>query len=843
MRETVARFSPVLLVLILTVPAAGSAATPATNPAVDPQAWLAEVDLLIAPREREAFLGLAGDAARRDFMERFWQVRDPYPETPRNELAERWASGVPEARRRWGTLADDRARVFLLQGEPNSSFEVRCPGRSEAFELWVYEPRFRVKHRAVLVFLAGRQGPARLWRPGPEAPSFPAADAGCSGGEPLAREARWLRLAGEEHYRALVERALLRPKPSREDWFAGLATLATEIPAGAQTFQAGLEVDYPGQIEERQVVRVMMTVPPGSLRDRPDRAQELLLTGEVLRDRKVLESFRYLFRVQPDAVEGQGIPLAFERLLLPGFYKLKVKIEDLLSKSFFLGERELAVPGPQPTAGALAAAGGGEAVGAVPAVAAPAPAGADFWAEAGASLAAREPGLRVFSPAEDLLIGNVRFEARVDRIPGLAEAEQIDRVAFLLDGRRILTRTRPPFAVTLDLGPVPRAQTLKVEGLNRAGEVLASDELAINAGAQRFSVRLLEPRPNKPYRRSLRARAEVEPPPGQSVERVEFYFNEGLVATLYQPPYAQPVALPGKGAPAGYVRAVAYLADGAAAEDVVLLNAPEQPDAMDVRLVELFTTVLDRGGRPVEGLAGGEFQVAEDGVRQAIRRVDRVTDIPVRVVTLIDNSGSMRGRMEATRQAALGFFRRALRPVDQAAVITFNRAPHVTVGFTNDLARLEGGFTGLVAEDQTSLYDSVAFALHYLTGASGQRAVLLLSDGVDRASRFSFDQALEYARRSGITIYTIGVDLPQGERGEAADKLARLAAETGGRSFFVAGTAELDGVYQQIERELRSQYRITYQSSNTSTEDKFRAVHVELAQSGLEARTISGYYP
>jgi Ca-activated chloride channel family protein len=469
---------------------------------------------------------------------------------------------------------------------------------------------------------------------------------------------------------------------------------------------------------------------------------------------------------------------------------------------------------------------------------------ASLYAEAAASLGEREPGGHIFGPGDNLLIGNVRFEARIDEVPNLPEAERVDRVAFVLDGRRILTRNRPPYAVTLDLGPVPRSRTLRVEGLSRDDRVLAVDEMALNAGAQRFAVRLVEPRPDRAYRRSLRARAEIEPPAGQTVERVEFYYNEDLVATLYQPPYSQPIAMPGQGAPAGYVRAVAYLAGGdISSEDVVLLNTPESPDAMDVRLVELYTAVVDEAGRPVEGLGGGDFQVAEDGVRQSLRRVERVTDIPVRVVELIDNSGSMRGRMGDTRKAALGFLRRTLLPIDQAAVITFNQAPQVAVGFTRDMTALEEGFTGLVAEDYTSLYDSIAFALNYLTGVKGQRAILLLSDGEDRSSRFGYDQILEYARRSGITLYAIGLDLPEGQRGEAARKLERLAAETGGRSFFLTGTGELDAVYQEIERDLRSQYRLTYQSSNTGTEDVFRAVDVQVGKAGLDARTISGYYP
>lgn len=853
---------PLVLLAILCCPLASAAAAPESLPdPPDPQIWLRDVALLLSPEERAAFLSLPGESERAAFVERFWQVRDPYPETPRNELEERWMSGLAEARSRWGTLDDDRARLFLLQGEPSSAFEASCPGFPGAMELWVYEPRFRVKHRAVFVLVRegppDGQHPARLWRPGDGAPSLPATPAAseaCTGGSgsTLRKELIWLRLTGAENYRALAERALAPPKPAQPDWYAQLVSaMSATGTAEAPTLEAGLEVDYPGQVEERRVVRVMMTVPPGSLRPSagagPRAPQDLLVTGEVLHDRQVLDTFRYRFRVRPEELDGKGIPLAFERYLLPGFYRLKVKLEDLLSKSFFLGERELDVPGPDGSAAARVAAVPRPAADIAPlAGGPPADASAEIarlYTEASESVSRRVPGLRVFVPADTLLIGNVRFEAQVEPIPGLAADEQIERVAFLLDGRTVLTRNRPPYAVTLDLGPVPRAQTLKVEGMNAAGKILAADEMALNAGAQRFAVRLVEPRPDRPYRISLRARAEVEPPRGQSIDHVEFYLNEDLVATLYQPPFVQPITLPAQGGQAGYVRAVAYLADGAAAEDTVLLNAPAAPDAVDIRLIELYTTVVDRNGQPVEGLDGGKFKVAEDCVPQALRHVDRVVDLPVHVVTLIDNSGSMTGRMEATRTAALGFLRRILRPTDRAAVITFNRSPHVAVGFTQDLAQLSEGFTGLVAEDATSLYDSVAFALHFLMGVKGQRAILLLSDGQDRTSRFSFDQMLEYAHRTGITVYAIGLDLPDGARGDAAKKLERLAMETGGRSFFLKDTSGLEGAYQEIERDLRSQYRLTYQSTNTSTEDKFRTVQVQVAGAGLDARTISGYYP
>lgn len=766
--------------------------------------WLDEVAPLIGAAEREAFLRLSDPARQDEFVQRFWQVRDPYPKTERNELQESWAERLAEARTRWGNLRDDRARTLLLRGEPDATFEASCLEIGRPVEVWTYEPGFGAKYRMVFVFLHDA-APARLWQPGEGAPDLqPASPDACENGRRLAREMKWIGAVGVEQYRALIEKAFARPKPEPRDWYARFASETVE-PAPADpadhSLRADLEVDYPDRYKDNRVVRVLMTVPSDSLiQPAPDTARELVVTGQVLGGLGVLDDFRYSFQVDPRVSSQPFIPLVFERYLRPGLYRLRVKLIDLFTKRSFQEERELAVPGLTDPASPVAAV----------------------------------PEVRLIRPGSGPLAGETRFEARVEG--------EIRKVAFLLDGRPVYTRTRPPYEVRLDLGSVPKLQRLAVEGLDDQGQVIARDELVVNSGSQRFSVRLLEPRPGQGSQDSLRARVQAEAPPGERVERVELWLNENRVATLYQPPYTQPILLP-KGQEVGYVRAVAYLRDGRAAEDTVLLNTPEKPDEMAVRLVDFFATVVDPSGRPVQSVDPGLFSVLEDGMPQRLRLVEPAGDSPIRVVTLIDNSMSMRETLAETRAAALGFLRRTLRSTDQAAVITFNRSPRVAVRLTNDLEELEEGFTGLLAEDQTSLYDSIAFSLQYLSGVKGQRAVLLLSDGMDRTSRLSYDQALEVARRTGIAVYAIGLGLEDGGRGEAGRKLAEIAAETGGRSWFVAGTADLDGVYDQIERELRSQYHLAYQSTNNSPDSGFRAVKVQLAGKGLEARTISGYYP
>ncbi len=134
------------------------------------------------------------------------------------------------------------------------------------------------------------------------------------------------------------------------------------------------------------------------------------------------------------------------------------------------------------------------------------------------------------------------------------------------------------------------------------------------------------------------------------------------------------------------------------------------------------------------------------------------------------------------------------------------------------------------------------FALFYFNGVKGpaRRAAALRRQG--REPRFTFEDTLDYARRAGVAIYTIGLGLERGER-DARKKLSRLAEETGGQSFFIATADELPAIYAQIQHELRSKYLLAYQSNNPEVSEKFRSVDVKVSKSGLEAKTIRGYYP
>jgi VWFA-related protein len=459
---------------------------------------------------------------------------------------------------------------------------------------------------------------------------------------------------------------------------------------------------------------------------------------------------------------------------------------------------------------------------------------AKILAEANRALSTLESSIQLLRPRGEMQSGLMRFDT-------LTTGDEIAEVEFALDGRPILRKNRPPFSVELDLGEVPRTRALRVVGYDAAGREVASDEELLNSSPHRFSIRLVEPRRGQRYERSLRAEARIEVPEDATLERVELYLNETLVATLYQEPWTQPIVLPPAGEVA-YVRAVAYQVDGNSTEDLVFVNAPEHLEELEIQFVELFTTVLDRDQRPFPGLAAGEFRVTEDGVPQQLTRFERVRNLPIHVAVLLDVSASMEPRLDEARAAAHGFLRQVLTPRDRAALVPFNDRPSLAVKMTNRVEDLAAGLAGLKAERGTALYDSVVFSLFYFNGIKGQRALLLLTDGKDENSRFRVDQTLDFARRAGVAIYTVGLDIPRSEL-ETRRILKQLAEETGGRAFFVKEAAALAPIYDAIQEELRSRYLLAYQSTNTSRDLKFRTIEVAVARPGLEAKTMRGYYP
>jgi len=805
------------------------------------QDFLDLVGPLISARERAAFLALPQDYQRDAFIRRFWDVRDPIPKTPRNEFREAWEERAKMARERFGNLTEDRALMLFWNGLPGSVVRGQCDSLLP-LEIWSYDGTERIKGSFTLVFVSPQgssHGPFRLWSPneGLAVLLAPEARAGSDPESLLESCPQGSDIGGHIglaiDWTAIREHVQLAPQPS-EEWLTTFLDRSTDLPEGAAAFPAQVDISFPGRYGSRTVVQTLVSIPKGEVtaeRLEKSTAYNFMVDGEILYQGELFDSFRYRFNLPATEVQGAGIPLVFQRFLRPGDYRLVLRIQDTGGKRWFREQRDLEIPAVQ---GATAAA--------APPAAAPAtaPAGAPALQEANAApFGSDERSIRILPPPPGLITGNVRLEA-------MTTGEGIAKVRFTLNGKPVLTKARPPYSVELNLGDAPKIHTLQAVALNAANEKVAQDEILLNTGPHRFSVRLVEPQRGKTYQTSLRAQAQVEVPQGDTLDRVELYLNDTLVATLYQPPYVQPVLLPPGGA-LTYVRAVAYLADGNSTEDLVIINAPDYVEEVNVDFVELFTTVVDNRGRPVEGLEQKDFTVLEDGAPQTVRRFELVRDLPIYAGILLDTSASMGDhegeKLKEAIKGGLRFFEQVIKPKDRAAVFTFNDTPTLAVRFTNQIDALSGGLNGLQAEGNTALYDSLIYSLYYFGGIKGKKAIVLLSDGQDTNSHYKFDQALDYARRSGVAVYAVGISLPPNDF-EVRAKLQKLSDETGGRAFFVGVASELGHVFETVEKELRSQYLLAYQSPQQGkASTKFRTVEVKLAKPGLEAKTIRGYFP
>ncbi len=454
--------------------------------------------------------------------------------------------------------------------------------------------------------------------------------------------------------------------------------------------------------------------------------------------------------------------------------------------------------------------------------------------------------LHLLAPGQPLLVGVVTFQTVISD-PAVA------RVEFFLDGQRRAVSRALPFTAELDLGPLPRVHRVEAAAFDAGGRELARDALLVNGGSGAFLVTLRTPGRERTAggvvtaRDRLPVEAEVLAPAGRPVARVEVYWGERQVGMRTAAPFRKTIDIP-PDAPQGFVRAVAYLVDGAAAEDVVFVNTPGAAESVQVTLVQLYVVVTGEDGRPVPGLARGAFRVEEEGVPRQIASFSDASDLPLTVGLAIDTSASMFVKLPDVRAAAAGFLREVIEPDDRAFVVGFGGEPRLARGTTGDLERLTAGVEALWPAGQTAIWKAIVYSLVQLQGVPGMKALVVYSDGADEDPDFSHKTALRFARLVGVPIHVIltnnEIVRTEGRGLQVRPFIGRLQAlvdQVGGRVHLTRLGEDLRGVYGAIARELRSQYVLGYYADRTAV-GEWRQVAVEVTEPGLTARAPSGYW-
>jgi VWFA-related protein len=263
--------------------------------------------------------------------------------------------------------------------------------------------------------------------------------------------------------------------------------------------------------------------------------------------------------------------------------------------------------------------------------------------------------------------------------------------------------------------------------------------------------------------------------------------------------------------------------------------------------VALFNaTVTDSKGRHVSGLKASDFRVLENGRSQDIQLFS-AENVPATIGLVMDNSGSMRTKRADAQRAALAFVG-ASNPADELFLVAFNEKVHMglpaELRFTSDLVQFQFALMQMTPGGRTALYDATAFALEHLrTGTRDRKALVVLSDGGDNASRSKLDDLLGTSRHSSATIYTIGI-YDENDPDRNPRVLRKIAESSGGRAYFPRTLANLDEVWRNIAGEIRSQYTIGYVPAKSSGgTGSYRSVKIIVTQGGklLNVTTRDGY--
>jgi VWFA-related protein len=422
-------------------------------------------------------------------------------------------------------------------------------------------------------------------------------------------------------------------------------------------------------------------------------------------------------------------------------------------------------------------------------------------------------------------------------------------------------RTTPrPFALEFDLGPIPREATVTVVALDGARQVLYRQQAVLNPGGRRLVLEFVSPLDGSRAVGPTPVLVRASAPPGDTLSSVALDGPGGAVALTGDDVFSATVDLPAGTTP---LTARVKTARGRVAERTVLLNGRGVVATSDAHVVEQ-TVAVTKGGEPLEGLGPADFTVKDDRGVCEVREARLLRDAPLAIGLSIDTSMSLLYTEALRTAAAESFLARTIRAGDVAFLQRFGVAVSEVVPWTGDRALLsrrvlELGYDGVPG---TLLHSAILRALYAFQGGQGARALVLVTDGNVFEDDVEEKDAIAYARQSGVKIYALGlpymeelrtprkvkapdgtvaveVKIKQVSLPPNVEVLRRITDATGGRSYVVKSESELPRVFAAIERDLRTQYLVSY-VSNARRKGTFHPVEVRASHGHVA--TAAGFF-
>ena len=263
---------------------------------------------------------------------------------------------------------------------------------------------------------------------------------------------------------------------------------------------------------------------------------------------------------------------------------------------------------------------------------------------------------------------------------------------------------------------------------------------------------------------------------------------------------------------------------------------------VDVDTVVVRITVTDPLNRFVVGLEKEHFQVFENKLEQTLTHFSNDKS-PISVGIILDMSGSMGDNILSARSSVIRFLEQG-DPQDEYFLITFNERSVLVRDFTNRSENIRNEISIRSPKGRTALYDAMYFSLEKIReGRHQKKALIVITDGEDNSSRYTFSELKEYVKESDVQIYVIG---ERGDMGYGRSIISEIVRLTGARAFFPNNFKQLDYFCDLIHSELRHQYLVGFTPTNSKTDGSWRKLRVRLdppeGMPKLKLRAKEGYF-
>jgi len=603
-------------------------------------------------------------------------------------------------------------------------------------------------------------------------------------------------------------------------------TRQTDLDTPAGKFPLYVTAEYLGMAGLKTVIRVRLRAPELSMAAAKRGLTSVSgeLAGAFLKGDDVVQAFKY--PVSGEVGVRTTFQFAFLRSIEPGTYKLRLNLVAPGGRDVGEAVIDLLVP----------EVGTQFSPDMAPTEASTLPAAEAIVIADEAERAAAGTGgekLKILPPDREAPIGLLRLEAEVQ--------PPITKVEFYLEDKLIVRRTKAPYSVEIDLGEVPRKQTVRAVGYDANGKLIDEDAWSINQGSARLAVKILPQ--TDPAGGNVKVKVAVQSIGGGVAKQVELFLDSKKVKTWTAAgPYE--VTIPSAEYAKGeFLRATAIAEDGKEANDIRFLKGPNTTiESVRVDVVQLHVSALDKDNRFVKGLAETDFAVQEDGRAQTLTGFEIAEKLPLTIGLVVDGSGSMEKSMPFVHDASAELFRGMIREKDRGFIIEFREQPHMIQELTGDSVALQRASRETSARGATALYDSVVLGLYQFRTLQGRKALIVITDGADNHSHVDYATLLRYCRSSGAPIYFIAVGLSVLDFG-IRKEINEVARESGGEVFHLSSAAKIGDVTKRIEEELRSQYIVAFRTDSQKPDGEYRAVQVSVSKPGVTTRTIKGYIP